>query len=133
MKKTYVAGSLMLVMALMMAGCGGGDKKAERLFRVVKNQLDGFTNHKNINHIDELLDEAFDGIMTKLTSSGLEIKEKDMLLLRFALAGFSAKSIAALLDETHQNINQRKKRVLDKIQNNAPVLMEDLRIALDSR
>lgn len=108
-------------------------KKAERLYRVVKNQLDGFTNHKNINHIDELLDEAFDGIMTKLTSSGLEIKEKDMLLLRFALAGFSAKSIAALLDETHQNINQRKKRVLDKIQNNAPVLMEDLRIALNSK
>ena len=26
MKKTYVAGSLMLVMALMMAGCGGGKK-----------------------------------------------------------------------------------------------------------
>ena len=29
MKKSYVAGSLMLVMALMMAGCGGGDKKAD--------------------------------------------------------------------------------------------------------
>ena len=29
MKKTYVAGSLMLVMALMMAGCGGGDKKTD--------------------------------------------------------------------------------------------------------
>lgn len=29
MKKTYVAGSLMLVMALMMAGCGGGDKKPD--------------------------------------------------------------------------------------------------------
>ena len=31
MKKTYVAGSLMLVMALMMAGCGGGDKKPDAL------------------------------------------------------------------------------------------------------
>ena len=29
MAKTYVAGSLMLVMALMMAGCGGGDKKPD--------------------------------------------------------------------------------------------------------
>lgn len=29
MKKTCVAGSLMLVMALMMAGCGGGDKKPD--------------------------------------------------------------------------------------------------------
>jgi len=107
------------------------NKKAERLYRVVKNQLDGFTNHKNICHIDELLDEAFDGIMGKIKSSGLDIKEKDLLLLRFALAGFSAKSIAALLDDTHQNINQRKKRMLDKIQTQAPKLMEELRIALD--
>ena len=107
------------------------NKKAERLYRVVKNQLDGFTNHKNICHIDELLDEAFDGIMGKIKSSGLVIKEKDLLLLRFALAGFSAKSIAALLDDTHQNINQRKKRMLDKIQTQAPKLMEELRITLD--
>ena len=109
------------------------NKKAERLYRVVKNQLDGFTNQKNISRIDELLDEAFDGIMTKLLSSGLEIKEKDLLLLRFVLAGFSAKSIAAILDDTHSNINQRKKRMLDKIQTNAPDLMEELRMALNYR
>ncbi|MBO7111821.1 MAG: hypothetical protein J6W18_07720 [Bacteroidaceae bacterium] len=109
------------------------NRKAERLYRVLKNQMDGFTNHKNICHIDELLDEAFDGIMKKISSSGLDIKEKDLLLLRFALAGFSAKSIAALLDDTHQNINQRKKRMLDKIQLHAPNLMEELRIALDNK
>ena len=71
--------------------------------------------------------------MEKIISSGIEIKEKDLLLLRFALAGFSAKSIAALLDDTHQNINQRKKRMLDKIQANAPDLMDELRIALNNR
>ena len=109
------------------------NKKAERLYRVVKSQLDGFKNQKNLCRIDELLDEAFDGIMKKITSSGIEIKEKDLLLLRFVLAGFSAKSIAALLDDTHQNINQRKKRMLDKIQANAPDLMDELRIALNNR
>lgn len=108
-------------------------KKAEHVYRVVQNQLKEFTNAKNLKHIDELLDEAFDGIMSKLLLSGLEFKEKDWLLLRFALAGFSAKSIAAILDETHQNINQRKKRMLDKIQIQAPKLMEELRIALNNR
>lgn len=106
-------------------------RKAEHLYRVVRSQLKEFTNTKNLQHIDELLDDAFDGIMSKLLSSGLEFKEKDLLLLRFALAGFSAKSIAALLDESHQNINQRKKRMLDKIQIQAPKLMEELRIALN--
>lgn len=108
-------------------------KKAERLYRVVKSQLDGFTNAKNIGRIDEMLDEAFDGIMTKLALSGLELKEKDLLLIRFVLSGFSAKSIAALLNDTHQNIGQRKKRLLDKIQIFAPELMDELRIALNNR
>jgi len=107
------------------------NRKAEHVYRVVRNQLKEFTNTKNLQHIDELLDDAFDGIMSKLLSSGLEFKEKDLLLLRFALAGFSAKSIAALLDESHQNINQRKKRMLDKIQIQAPKLMDELRIALN--
>lgn len=106
-------------------------RKAEHVYRVVRNQLIEFTNAKNLQHIDKLLDDAFDGIMSKLSNAELEFKEKDMLLLRFALAGFSAKSIAALLDESHQNINQRKKRMLDKIQIKAPKLMEELRIALN--
>ena len=77
-----------------------------------------------------MLNNAFDGIMIKLSSSGLDIKEKDMLLIRFVLTGFSAKSIAALLGESQPNINQRKKRLLDKIQLNSPELMSELRIAL---
>ncbi len=107
------------------------NKKAERLYRVIKTQLNDFVSHKNIEHIDRLLDESFDGIMTKIMSSGMEIKEKDLLILRFVLAGFSSKSIAAILDEKHLNINQRKKRLLDKIQIKAPMLMNELSKALN--
>lgn len=109
------------------------NKKAERIYRVVKKQLEDFTTSKYICRIDELLDEAFEGIMSRLSSADLDIKEKDLLLLRFVLAGFSAKSIAAILGETHLNISQRKKRMLDKIQLKSPKLMEELRIALNSK
>ena len=109
------------------------NKKAERLYRVVKNQMEGFTNRKNIDRIDELLNETFDGIMNKVLSSGIDIKEKDLLLLRFVLAGFSSKSIAALLGETHLNVNQRKKRLLDKIQIKDPKLMSELSNALNNK
>lgn len=108
-------------------------KKAERLYGVIRHQMEDFTNPKNINRIDELLDESFDGIMTKVLSLGLDIKEKDLLLLRFVLAGFSSKSIAAILGDTHLNINQRKKRLLDKIQIASPKLMDELSIALNSK
>ena len=106
------------------------NKKAERLFRVVKTQIDQFTAPKSISRIDELLNKTFDGIMDKLSSSGLELREKELMLLRFVLAGFSAKSIAAILDDTNVNITQRKKRLLDKIQNKAPNIMDELRNAL---
>ena len=109
------------------------NKKAERLFRVVKSQIDQFTSPKSLSRIDELLNKTFDGIMNKLSSQDLELKEKELLLLRFVLTGFSAKSIAALLGDTHININQRKKRLLDKIQSRAPELMSNLRNALTSR
>ena len=61
-----------------------------------------------------------------LKKSGLEIKEKDLLILRYVLTGFSAKSIAALLGETHLNVNQRKKRLLDRIQIQNPDLFNEL-------
>ena len=102
------------------------NKKAERIYRVVRSQLESFTNQKNIGRIDEMLDQAFDGMMSKVLSSGLEIKEKDLLILRYVLTGFSAKSIAALLGETHLNVNQRKKRLLDRIQIQNPDLFNEL-------
>ena len=109
------------------------NKKAERLYRVVRNQVEDFTNRKNVEYIDNLLNETFDGIMSKVQSSGIDIKEKDLLLLRFVLAGFSSKSIAALLGETHLNVNQRKKRLLDKIQIKDPKLMSELSNALNNK
>lgn len=109
------------------------NKKAERLFRVIKSQIDQFTAPKSISRIDELLNKTFDGIMDKVLSSKLDLKEKEMLLLRFILTGFSAKSIAAILGDTHVNINQRKKRLLDKISFYSPSVMEELRIALNAK
>lgn len=108
------------------------NKKAERLYRVVKSQIDDFTGSRNIGHMDALLNETFGGIMNKLSSSSLDLQEKELLLLRFVLAGFSAKSIAAILNDSHQNINQRKKRLLDKISRVDPDLMKELDLALNS-
>lgn len=109
------------------------NRKADHVYRVVKNQIDQFTGPKSIARIDELLNTTFDGIMERVLSSGLELKEKELLLLRFVLAGFSAKSIAAILGDTHINIMQRKKRLLDKIQFLSPEVMKELRNALNFR
>ena len=106
------------------------NKKAERLYKVVKKQIDDFTSPINIARLDVLLNETFGGIMNDLSST-LSLNDKELLLLRFVLAGFSAKSIAALLNDSHQNITQRKKRLLDKIKKTTPEAMRKLDIALN--
>lgn len=105
-------------------------KKAERLYKVVKSQIDDFTSSRNIDRMDSLLNETYSGIMKKLSSAQLALQEKELMLIRFILAGFSAKSIAAILNDTHQNINQRKKRLLDKIARKSEGVMEELGIIL---
>ena len=101
-------------------------KKAERLYKIVKNQIADFTNSKNIEKLDKMLNDTFGDLMKKLSSPMLGLKEKEMLLLRLVLTDISAKSMAAILNDTNQNINQRKKRLLEKIGRKDPGLLADL-------
>ena len=107
-------------------------KKAERLYKVVKNQIDDFKSPKNIGRIDAMLHDIFGNLIDKLTSPEIGLSEKDLLLIRFVLAKISAKSMAVILDDSNQNINQRKKRMLEKIGRKDPALLIELNNALNS-
>ena len=107
-------------------------KKAERLYKVVKNQIDDFKSAKNIARIDAMLHDIFGNLIDKLTSPEIGLSEKDLLLIRFVLAKISAKSMAVILDDSNQNINQRKKRMLEKIGRKDPALLIELNNALNS-
>ena len=108
-------------------------RKAERLYKVVKTQIDDFTNSRNIDRLDTLINEAYGGLMDKLLSAHLNLQDKELLHIRFVLSGFSAKSIAAILNDSHQNINQRKKRLLEKIGRLDAGLLVELNAALSSK
>ena len=107
-------------------------KKAERLYKVVKNQIAEFTNPRNIERMDQMLKDTFGNLMEKLSSPALGLQEKELLLLRLVLTDISAKSMAAILNDTNQNINQRKKRLLEKIGRKDSVLLVELNAALKS-
>jgi len=108
------------------------NRKTERLYRVVKSQIEDFTSPRSIERLDSLLNEAYSGIMNRLTSVSLDLKERELMLLRLLLAGFSAKSTAAILKDSHLNIGQRKKRLLDKIGKLSPSLLDELETVLNS-
>ena len=79
-----------------------------------------------------MLNYTFGDLMNKLSSPILELKQKEKLLLRLVLTDISAKSMAAILNDTNQNINQRKKRLLEKIGRKDPQLLVELIEALNS-
>ena len=105
-------------------------KKAERLYKVVKNQIAEFTSPRNIERLDQMLKDTFGDLMDKLSSPAIGLQEKELLLLRLILTDISAKSMAAILNDTNQNINQRKKRLLEKIGRKDSSLLVELNAAL---
>lgn len=106
------------------------NKKAERLYKVVKNQIAEFTSPRNIVRLDQMLKDTYGNLMDKLSSPAIGLQEKELLLLRLVMTDISAKSMAAILNDTNQNINQRKKRLLDKIGRKDSVLLVELKTAL---
>lgn len=107
-------------------------KKADRLYKIVKNQITEFTSPKNLERLDKMLNDTFGDLMDKLSSPILNLQQKEKLLLRLVLTDISAKSMAAILNDTNQNINQRKKRLLEKIGRKDPGLLLELNNALNS-
>lgn len=109
------------------------NKKADRLYKVVKNQIDEFTSPRNIERLDQMLTDTFGSLMDKLFSPQLGLQNKELMLLRLVLTDISAKSMAAILNDTNQNINQRKKRLLEKIGRLDAGLLVELNEALSSK
>ena len=108
------------------------NRKAEQLYKVVKKQIDDFTSTPNIARLDQMLKDTFGGLIEKLFSPRLGLQDKEQMLLRLVLTDISAKSMAAILNDTNQNINQRKKRLLEKIGRLDAGLLVELNAALNS-
>lgn len=103
------------------------DKITKQQLKVtITGLIKDYTAPENVKKLDGLIDESYDGIMTRLSSQDFGLTEKELQLLRFSFAGLSSKSVSVIINETPQNIYQLKSRLLKKVKRNSEELWETL-------
>ena len=109
---------------------------SESLDKVTKQQLTvtinslikDYTAPESVRKLDALINESYEGIMSRLTTEDLGLSDKELQLLRFSFAGLSSKSVSVIIKESPQNIYQIKSRLLKKVRRNS----EELWMTLNS-
>ena len=90
--------------------------QSKTIFELVEKEMKHlYANGKVIAEIDHIIDETFDGAMTKAKSSELRLGEDDIRLLRFMLIRLSSSTIAYLFDKDQEIIYKRKYRLKEKL------------------
>ena len=70
---------------------------------------------KIITKVDRMIDDSFDGAITKAKDKGLELTDDDIRLVRFMLMNLSSRTIAYLLNIDPMAVYKRKSRLKEKL------------------
>ena len=109
----------------------GVSKEKESIFKQVKSEIDKFaTDKKSIAQLEKIVNTYKRNVIGLVRSEIPNISERDITLLCYIYAGFSAKSISIFIGETTSNILTRKSRLRSKIAKldsaNARVILEEM-------
>ena len=96
-----------------MHGC---NKEKESIYEQVKSEINKFANDKKtMAQLERIVNTYKNNVMSHIREEIHSISERDIKLLCYIYAGFSAKSISIFVGETTGNILTRKYRLRNKI------------------
>ena len=109
----------------------GVSKEKESIFKQVKSEIDKFaTDKRSIAQLEKIVNTYKRNVIGLVRSEIPNISGRDITLLCYVYAGFSAKSISIFIGETTSNILTRKSRLRSKIAKletpNAKVILEEM-------
>ncbi len=109
----------------------GVSKEKENIFKQVKSEIDKFaTDKRAVAQLEKIVNTYKRNVIGLVRSEIPNISERDITLLCYIYAGFSAKSISIFIGETTSNIITRKSRLRSKIAKldsaNARVVLEEM-------
>lgn len=109
----------------------GVSKEKENIFKQVKSEIDKFaTDKRAVAQLEKIVNTYKRNVIGLVRSEIPNISERDITLLCYIYAGFSAKSISIFIGETTSNILTRKSRLRSKIAKldsaNARVVLEEM-------
>lgn len=109
----------------------GVSKEKENIFKQVKSEIDKFaTDKRAVAQLEKIVNTYKRNVIGLVRSEIPNISERDITLLCYIYAGFSAKSISIFIGETTSNILTRKSRLRSKIAKldsaNARIVLEEM-------
>ena len=109
----------------------GCSKEKESIYEQVKSEINKFANDKKtMAQLERIVNTYKNNVMSHIREEIHSISERDIKLLCYIYAGFSAKSISIFVGETTGNILTRKYRLRNKIARlntpNAEIMLQEM-------
>ncbi len=92
-----------------------GDKAKNLFYTEFEKQISELSSRQSIMEIEDLVNKYKDGIVRKLRTECPALKEKEIDILSFIYAGFSARAICIFMNISRENFYVLRKRIKDKI------------------
>ena len=93
------------------------NKKMEEFYNHTKTLFNEFSTPDNQMELDRIINSTCGNIMKRLSGMDLNLTERELLILRFSIVGFSTNSISRLTGIQAKTIYQQRRRIIDKISN----------------
>lgn len=84
------------------------------LYKKIRNSFNELTSDKYQKQLDDLINVTYDDIMNRISS--VNLKERELLMLRLSFAGFSPKTISHITRIPVKTFYQSRSRIIKKIQ-----------------
>ena len=109
----------------------GCSKEKESIYEQVKSEINKFANDKKtMAQLERIVNTYKNNVMSHIREEIHSISERDIKLLCYIYAGFSAKSISIFIGETTGNVLTRKYRLRNKITRlntpNAEIMLQEM-------
>ena len=97
------------------------------LYESLLKEVETFKDPSFTKQLIDVIDDNYEGVMTKVQVSGLVTREKDLRLLSFLIAGFSIKSICLFMDvDNRDTIYKRRRRLKEDIASSVEPFKDEL-------
>lgn len=106
----------------------------QTVFEAVNEEIKRlYSDEKTIKEIDQIIDNYYDGAMTKAKKNELRLTKTDVIFLRYILMGFSYETMAYLFNkEDVESLYMRKKRLKIKLKQSDIPQAKDILVSLET-
>ena len=106
----------------------------QKVFEAVNEEIKRlYSDDRTIKEIDQIIDNYYDGAMTKAKKNELRLTKTDVIFLRYILMGFSYETMAYLFNkEDVESLYMRKKRLKIKLKQSDIPQAKDILVSLET-